>query len=294
MTGLYAVDNADELAPVSNTDAATETNLSEKLTAWAHSIKGPLHCTACQLHVRMTDKTVVCRLTSTYHVRSVSERRFAHIFPISRCSTAVDSLSVRINKRPVVGQLVWVRSGSSTQSLWLDTAAPVSPDAFLKEGKQRPMEVYSVTTDASHVLDGRVAEVGAEVTVEIQWTSKEMRWSASHALQFSYSFACAPRLPSAVVCRAVFLSSVRMVRSPNCRHGLGALDWRVRRNRCRVWLTPENAARTLRREDSAFFLVFYFHTPLSVDFPRGFFAPVALVVILGIVVWMLLTKDLID
>ncbi|EKF29871.1 hypothetical protein MOQ_006326 [Trypanosoma cruzi marinkellei] len=292
MSGLYAVDSGEASSSANAYSASVEMNLSEKLTSWAKSLGKPLCCTSCLLKIQTTEKTVVYRLRTKYHVGDVSERRFALIFPVSGCSGVVTSILARINGRLVVGQLVRAEESASGK-LRLFKVANDMPDENLTDKRQKhPVSIYSITPNASDVLDGKAAEVGADVIVEIRWISKEMMWCAPHTLRVLYPFVCAPRLPDEIKCRAVFSSPVKMVSSPNCRNGGGTLDWKLHRRCCKVRLTPQNAEKALRREDDVFILTLYFQGAFDSKYQLGTLAPVLLVIFLGIIVWMLLTKDL--
>ncbi|PWV00183.1 hypothetical protein C4B63_7g270 [Trypanosoma cruzi] len=293
MAGLYAVDIGAASSSACGNFASVEMNLSEKLISWAQSLGKPLRCTSCLLKIQITEKTVMYRLRTKYHVGDVSERRFALIFPVSGCSGAVTSIMTRINGRLVVGQVVSAEDSASGNLRRFKMATDMPDENFADiRQRQHPVSIYSITPNASDVLGGKAAEVGAEVIVEIRWISKELMWCEPHALQVLYPFVCAPRLPDEIACRAVFSSPVKMVSSPNCRNGGGTLDWKLNRRCCKVWLTPRNAEKVLRREDDVFILTFYFQGTLDAKYQPGTLAPVLLVIFLGIIVWMMLTKDL--
>ncbi|RNF07050.1 hypothetical protein TraAM80_03684 [Trypanosoma rangeli] len=292
MTGLYAVDNAAASFPMNGIYASMEMTLSEKLTAWVQSLGKPLRCTSCRLRIKMTEKTVVYRLISKYHVGDASERQFAFIFPVSGCSGALTSLLARINKSVVLGQLVRAENGASGQLLRVVAATGTPDETSTDKPHTRNVATYSITPNASDVLDGKAAEVGAEIIVETQWISKEMASCSPHMLQISYSFVCAPRLPDEIVCRTAFSYPLKMVSSPNCRIGGGTLSWKLRRRSCKIWLTPQNAAKMLRRDDKVFILTFYFQNTLHAEYKPGPLGPVFLVIFLFLILWMMLTKDL--
>ncbi|RNF05579.1 uncharacterized protein Tco025E_07752 [Trypanosoma conorhini] len=292
MTGLYAFDNGAESSPACSTAATVEMTSAEKLTAWAQSLGKPLRCTSCRLRIQMTEKTVMYHLISKYRVGDASERRFALIFPVSGCGAALTSLLARINKRAVVGQLVRTETDASGQLLQVVAATYMPDEASTAKHRTHLVTTYSITPHASDVIDEKAAEVGAEILVEIRWISKEMTWCGPHTLRIVYPFVCAPRLPDKIVCRTLFSSPLKMVASPNCRSGGGVLSWRLRKMGCKIWLTPQNAAKTLRRGDDVFILTFYFQNTLHAGYQWGSLSPVLLVIFLGIILWMMLTKDL--
>ncbi|KEG12286.1 hypothetical protein DQ04_01831040 [Trypanosoma grayi] len=294
MTGLYAVCSQDAPPPSDNATPVKAIDQLEKLASLGRSLGGPLRCTACRISIHMTEKTLVYRLKTSYRVENSLETRFALIFPVSECAGTVLSLSARINKKAVTAELVRVEGDpSELSSLRLMPALQTSSkDATPSPKREDSGAIYGITPGASDVMEGGVAEVGAEVLVEIRWATKQLTSSEPHALQVVYPFVCAPRLPDEVVCRTVFSSRIAVVRSPNCRGSGQLLNWRARGGRCKVWLTPANAAMTLRREDGVFLLTFYFQDPFGLEHQCGAFGPVCVVVFVGIILWLLLTKDL--
>ncbi|ORC93715.1 uncharacterized protein TM35_000015920 [Trypanosoma theileri] len=295
MVGLYSVCSADSLSHTDNEPMKSEIKSSDSLNSWASLLGPALHCLSCSLRIQMTEKTVVYRLKTTYRVENDSQSHFSLFFPISECSDVVTSLSAKINGKIVMGELVWLTSDPLEKPMQFISATNTTPDTPLDNIDKNPSSVYSITRDASGVLDGRKAEVGVDVIVEIQWITKEITWNGPHSLQVSYPFACAPRLPDEIICRGVFSSPVKMVDSPNFRGVVAhVLTWKMRGNRCKVSLKKENNGILQRSKEDFFTLTFYFQNAFDGDHGIGTFGPVTIILFVGILLWLLLTKDLIQ
>ncbi|KAH9577327.1 hypothetical protein LSM04_002767 [Trypanosoma melophagium] len=295
MVGLYSVCSDDSLSQTENEPVKPEIKSSESRNSWALSLGPPLHCLSCSLRIQMTEKTVVYRLKTTYRVENVSESKFALLFPISECPGVVTSLSAKINGKIVMGELVQLSSAPLERPLKFVSAINKTCDTPLGSMDKISSRVYSITRDASAVLNSRKAEVGVDVIVEIQWVTRELTWNGSHSLQVSYPFECAPRVPDEIICRATFSLPVKMVDSPNFRGVFAqALTWKVRGNRCKVSLKQGNGGFLQQSDEDLFILRFFFQNVFDEEHGIGTFGPVIIVFFLGIILWLVLTKDLLQ
>ncbi|AAZ10748.1 uncharacterized protein TEOVI_000809600 [Trypanosoma equiperdum] len=296
LSGLYAVKSNSESVTPNGNGNATDPKVSERLRSWADTISSPLTCTACKLRMRATERTLVYHLTTTYHIEHTSEGCFSFVFPVSACDGTLTSLSARINKKIMMWELVRVVSPPSERPLVLcpavfDAAAGMEGKAEQEEGERGTL--YAVASRASDVLDETERGVGNEIQLEIRWTTKSVRQLTNlPAIVIAYPFACAPCLPEEIVYQTVFSKVVKLVSSANSRDGTQALDWRLRGKYCTVHLSPEDTKIMLKPEDEIFVLTFYFENPMDGEQRDTTTTVVSFVIMVAILLWFLLTKDL--